>query len=86
MITREMLKDIKYEIADKLFKKDMDEAFEMGIREGATFATRKINFEASLQLDKIQMTKTEKKGYLKALQVIEDMRKEIKDETGAMFL
>lgn len=86
MNLHDALKELKYQIADKCFKSDMDEAFAMGIREGATMATRKINFDLELKAERIQMTKTEKKGYLKAIDVMKDTRKEIKTETGARFL
>jgi hypothetical protein len=85
MAIREILKEIKYEIADKLFKADMDEAFQMGIREGARFAAQKITFQLDLQSEKIIMTKTEKKGYLKAVEVAKEQRQMVKAETGALL-
>ena len=85
MQIRQILKEIKYEIADKCFKADMDEAFQMGIREGARFAAQKITFQLDLQSERIIMTKTEKKGYLKAVEVAKEQRQIVKAETGALL-
>jgi hypothetical protein len=71
------LGEFKYQIADKLFAKELDEAYDMGIRMGAEFATRTLSFRVSLNSEKVKMTPTEKKGYEKAIQVIEDVKPEI---------
>lgn len=73
----EALKELKYQIADKLFAKELDEAYDMGIRAGAEFATRTLSFRVNLNSEKVKMTPTEKKGYSKALRVIEDVKPEI---------
>lgn len=86
MTLREAWREVKYQIADKVFKHEMDEAFEMGIREGATFATRKITFNIELKRNRSDMTKTQQIGYDKAIANLGDLRKEIKEQTGAMFL
>ena len=86
MNLREAWREIKYQIADKVFKYEMDEAFQMGIREGATFSTRKITFAVELKADRLNMTKTQKLGYQKAIDIVRDTRAIIKDQTGAMFL
>lgn len=86
MSLSETLREIKYQIADKLFTKELDEAFQMGIREGATFATRKISFDIELKANRADMTKTQKIGYDKAIANLGDIRKEIKEKTGAQFL
>lgn len=72
-----VLRELKYQIADKLFAKELDEAYDMGIRAGAEFATRTLSFRVNLNSEKVKMTPTEKKGYSKALQVIEDVKPEI---------
>ena len=82
----ERLKEFKYQIADKLFCSEMDDAYRMGIREGATFATKKIQMELSLKQAGLNMTKTEQKGFAKAIELVGDSRKEIKSQTGAQFL
>lgn len=71
------LRELKYQVADKLFAKELDEAYDMGIRAGAEFATRTLSFRVNLNSEKVKMTPTEKKGYAKALQVIEDVKPEI---------
>jgi len=86
MNLREAWREVKYQIADKVFKYEMDEAFQLGIREGATFSTRKITFEVELKADRLNMTKTQKLGYQKAIDIVRDTRAVIKDQTGAMFL
>ena len=86
MNLREAWREVKYQIADKVFKYEMDEAFQMGIREGATFATRKISFQLELKGNRADMTKTQKLGYQKAIDILKDARQEVKEQTGAMFL
>mgnify|MGYP000082508580 CR=1 FL=1 len=78
--------DLRYEIADILFGRELDDAYAMGIREGATIACRKMIFDVDVNAEKIKMTPTEKKGYEKSKQVLQDTRKEIKRITGAKFL
>lgn len=76
-------RDLKYQIADKLFAFELDEAYDMGIRVGAEYATHVISFRTSLNSEKIQLTKTEKKGYEKALQVIQDCKPQIEEKCKA---
>jgi hypothetical protein len=71
------LREVKYQIADKLFARELDEAYDMGMRVGAEFATRTLSFRVNLNSEKVKMTPTEKKGYEKAIQVIEDVKPEI---------
>ena len=82
MNTREFLSEVKYQIADKLFCKELDEAYEMGIRAGAEFATRKLSFEVNLKRQ-LQLTKTEDRGYEYAIEAIERVKPEIARTTGA---
>ena len=35
--------DLKYEVADKLFGKELDEAYKMGMRIGSEYATRRLS-------------------------------------------
>ncbi len=72
----------KYAIADKLFSKEMDDAYEMGVYEGASFALFKMNFNVKLQ-NHLTLTKTEQKGYNKAIEKMEAVREEIIKKTGA---
>lgn len=82
----EALKEFKYQVADKMFCSEMDEAYRMGIREGATFATKKIQIDLSMKEAGLNMTKTEQKGFAKAIELVGDCRKEIRSQTGAQFL
>lgn len=86
MTLREAWREVKYQIADKLFTYELDDAYQMGIREGATYATRKITFNIELKRSRMDMTKTQQIGYDKAIANLGDLRKEIKESTGAMFL
>ena len=70
------LKELRYWIADKLFTKELDEAFSMGIREGADFATYKLCFNVKLQ-NHLTLTKTEQKGYDKAIESMEAAKEEV---------
>lgn len=75
--------DFKYEVADFLFGKELDEAYEMGIRAGAEFATRKLSFEVNLKRH-LKLTKTEERGYEYAIDAIKRVKPEIARRTGAM--
>jgi hypothetical protein len=68
---REAWREIKYWIADNLFEYELDEA------------TQWLSFRVEINLDRVKMTKTEKSGYQKAIEVMRDERKEIKLRTGA---
>lgn len=70
-----MLTELKYQIADRFFEPELDEAFEDGKKAGAEYAMRRIAFE--MKLMKVKMTATEKKGFKKAIQIMEDMRKQV---------
>jgi hypothetical protein len=80
---RHTWRDIKYWIADRLFEYELDEAFRHGMKEGASYATQWLSFRTSINIDRIKMTKVERRGYEKALEVIKDERKEISLRTGA---
>jgi len=74
--------DLKYEVADKLFGKELDEAYKDGIRIGAEFATRKLSFEVSLKRH-LTLTKVESRGYDHAFVAINRAKEEIRNTTGA---
>ena len=74
--------DLKYEVADKLFGKELDEAYKMGIRIGAEYATRKLSFEVSLKR-RLTLTKTEARGYDYAIAAVARIKPEIASQTGA---
>ena len=74
--------DFKYEVADKLFGKELDEAYKMGMRIGAEYATRKLSFEVSLKR-RLTLTKTEERGYDYAIAAVARIKPEIASQTGA---
>ena len=74
--------DLKYEIADKLFGKELDEAYKQGIRIGAEFATRSLSFEVNLKRH-LKLTKTELRGYNYAIEIIDRTKLHIANKTGA---
>ena len=76
--------DFKYEIADKLFGKELDEAYKMGMRIGSEWATHKVSFEVSLKRN-LRLTKTEARGYDQAIAAVDRVKPEIAKRTGAML-
>lgn len=65
------MKELKYRIADWLFQTELDEAFEMGLREGARRRSNKI--QMALDLNSPLVAKTNQKGYKIAMEVVEDV-------------
>jgi len=76
-------REIKYWIADRFFDYELDEAFRLGMKEGSAYATQWLSFRTAINIDRIKMTKVERRGYEKCLEVIKDERREIKERTGA---
>tara|TARA_R110000822_G_scaffold74506_4_gene179000 strand:+ start:3845 stop:4096 length:252 start_codon:yes stop_codon:yes gene_type:complete len=72
----------KYEIADFLFKKQMDEVYTQGLRAGAEYASRKMSFSIR-NLDISKMTKTQRIGYDASLAALIDAKKDVMRDTGA---
>lgn len=75
-------KDLRYQIADKLFCAELDEAYSMGIRVGSEFTARKMSFRLR---NRPTMTKTQTQGYDLAFDAIQEVKKEISQQTGAML-
>ena len=61
---------MKYALAEWLFSKELDEAYEMGIREGANAIHKDILFK--LKTARTDMTKTRMEGYKKAIEKVEN--------------
>ena len=76
--------DFKFELVELLIGKQLDKAYKQGITIGAEYATRKLSFEVSLKRN-LTLTKTEERGYEKAISAIERVKPEIKTQTGAML-
>jgi hypothetical protein len=65
-----MISEIKYWIADKLFAKELDDAYFMGIREGARMTKAEMSYRLDLKENVYSLTKTQKIGYAKAKEII----------------
>lgn len=76
-------KELKYQIADKLFNKELDEAYSMGLRGGAEYATRKISMQLYIEQPKQDLTKTQSLGYDKANEIVQGCKQDIREKTGA---
>ena len=74
-------RELKYQIADKLFCREMDDAFKMGVEHGAEFATRNISFQMNLKNK--DLTKAQQIGYDKALTALQGAKEVIQEATGA---
>jgi len=79
------IKDTLYDIADKLFPKQMDKAYEQGIRVGAEYAARLMSFSIDEAGEKANLTKTQKIGLEVAQKAVRDIKKHIHARTGAML-
>ena len=75
-----MLSDIKYWIADLLFTAELDDAYRLGVKAGTNHSLATQAFRVSTR--KPELTKTELKGYLKAIEVMNDSRNEQVDKVG----
>lgn len=76
-------KEFKYQIADFIFRKELDEAFDMGKKHGAEYATKKISGRLSMPSPKEELTKTQLIGYDKANQLVQACKYDIRVNTGA---
>lgn len=77
--------DIKYEIIDRIAGDLLDEAYDMGIKVGAEYATRTISFRVNVKEAALGLTKTQKIGYDKANAIVQDCKKDIANTTGALL-
>lgn len=76
-------RELKYQIADKLFAYELDEAYALGVRAGAEFAARTISFELGIKEVRQELTKTQKIGYDKAMAIVQERKEHIRKSTGA---
>ena len=65
------MKELRYKLADLLFEAELDEAFELGIKEGKR--RQKVNILGALDLNSLDVAKTNQKGYNIAMEVIENV-------------
>ena len=74
-----------YDVADRLFPKQMDQAWEQGVRVGAEYAARTISFMVVEAGENAKLTKPQQVGYEVARSAIRDAKKRIHARTGAML-
>jgi len=74
-----------YDVADRLFPKQMDEAWEQGVRVGAEYAARMMSFMVIEAGENAKLTKPQQVGYEVARKAIRDAKKKIHARTGAML-
>lgn len=72
----------RHGITEVLFGKDLDEAYDMGMRIGAEYAAFKMGFAVRNQ-QKLTMTKTEQRGYDYAMKAVQEVKPDIAKKTGA---
>jgi hypothetical protein len=77
------MSELKYWIADRFFTKELDDAFRLGVKAGTNQAASTIAFRVGLK--RVQLTKTEEKGYDKALQSLVDARSEVVSKVGEIL-
>lgn len=70
------MKELRYRIADRLFSRELDEAFQLGLKEGK----RRLASELRVRMDykrtraaELGMTKTQKIGYDRCAEVVRDV-------------
>jgi len=63
---------IREHIAEFLFSRELDQAYSDGVREGAKGMKHEIVFE--LKTARLNITKTRKEGYQKAIEIVEEYR------------
>lgn len=79
------IKDWLYDLADKIFPKQMDKAYDQGIRVGAEYAARLMSFAIHEAGEKADLTKAQKVGFEVSQQAVRDAKKKIAARTGAML-
>lgn len=86
MNLKTVFSEFKYQIADKVFARQLDETHKRAFIAGVEYAVRNISFDAEIQIEKIQLTKVERKGYEKCQQVIQDTKKRVMEKAQRMPL
>jgi hypothetical protein len=70
-----MFRELKYKIADRLFERELDEAFFLGIREGQSRQASKLRVQMEYKKTRSRetgMTKTQAIGYDRCMEVVKD--------------
>lgn len=81
-MTRRDWKLFSYGLANFFFGNHLDEAYEEGLREGATYAARELSFSIR-NLDTSKMTKTQRIGHEASLAAVIEAKKDVMRKTGA---
>ena len=79
------IKDWLYDLADKIFPKQMDKAYEQGIRVGAEYAARLMSFAIHEAGEKANLTKAQQVGFEVTKKAVREAKKTITSRTGAML-
>jgi hypothetical protein len=74
------MSELKYWIADRFFTRELDEAFRLGVKAGTNQTAATIAFRVGLK--RTDLTKTEAKGYDKALKSLAIARAEVVAKVG----
>ena len=77
--------DFMYDLADFFFAKQMDEAYDQGIRIGAEYSARMISFRVNSKESTKNLTKTQAQGYAVANEIVQSCKPDISRQTGAML-
>jgi hypothetical protein len=64
------MSEMKYRIADRLFAKELDEAYELGLRYGRWLELSKLRLNLEMYKPK-DLTKTQGLGYDRAIEIAE---------------
>lgn len=78
-----LFRQIKDQLAEWFFRRDLDETHDRALRYGVEQATRILSFQMDTQKEKIKMTPAERRGYEKAQQVFTDVRYSFRGQFGA---
>jgi hypothetical protein len=76
------MSEFKYWIADTFFTRELDDAFRLGVKAGTNQTAATIAFRVGLK--RTNLTKTEAKGYDKALDSLAKVRTEVVAKVGAI--
>ena len=74
--------NLKAKLANLLFSKELDKAYSEGITEGARYATGHLHTRLYARETFLDMTKTQKIGYEKAIKVVRDAKHDVRGKTG----
>lgn len=74
---------MKAKLAELLFARELDKAYQEGITEGARYATGHLHTRLYARQRFLELTKTQELGYEKAIKVVRDAKHDVRGKTGA---